>query len=149
MRIDNIVAGISATIRLPSFVLTKRAKLKVENLRHLFLSVRWFARDARVCTSNRSDCEDERERKLRGAAMTSSSRSTEPYLLKTLSHACSATRRVVTIMRKLDEQDRNDFAVRRIDTCIALDNVHDYSATVIKRARYNNAEGVFQSNRDT
>jgi hypothetical protein len=52
-------------------------------------------------------------------------------------------------MRKLDEQDRNDFAVRRIDTSIALDNVHDYSATVIKRARYNNAEGVFQSNRDT
>jgi hypothetical protein len=36
MRIDNIVAGISATIRLPSFVLTKRAKLKVENLRRVF-----------------------------------------------------------------------------------------------------------------
>ena len=52
-------------------------------------------------------------------------------------------------MRKLDEQDRNDFKVRRIDTCAALNKVHDYSATAIKPARYNNAEGVFQSNRDT
>ena len=63
-------------------------------------------------------------------------------------HAAAAPG-VVTIMRKLDEQDRNDFKVRRIDTCAALNKVHDYSATAIKPARYNNAQGVFQSSRDT
>jgi len=52
-------------------------------------------------------------------------------------------------MRKLDEQDRNDFKVRRIDTCAALNNVHDYSATTIKPACYNNAERVFRSTRDS
>lgn len=40
MRIDNIVAGISATIRLPSFVLTKRLNLKAESLRRVLRSAR-------------------------------------------------------------------------------------------------------------
>jgi len=84
-----------------------------------------------VCVSNRS--EHERcERKGGSAALPTLSRSTVPHLFEKpllvfggLWLCLSATKSVVTIMRKLDEQDRNDFKVRRIDTCAALNNAHD------------------------
>jgi predicted DNA repair protein MutK len=108
-----------------------------------------------VCVSNRSEHEG-CERKGGSAALPTLSRSTVPHLFEKpllvfggLWLCLSATKSVVTIMRKLDEQDRNDFKVRRIDTCAALNNVHDYSATAIKPACYNNAERIFRSTRDS
>jgi hypothetical protein len=61
----------------------------------------------------------------------------------------SAMTKFVTIMRKLDDQDRNDFKMRRIDNCAAVNNVHDYSRTAIKPANYNSAAPIFQSTRDS
>jgi hypothetical protein len=52
-------------------------------------------------------------------------------------------------MRKLDDQDRNDFQMRRIDNRAAVNNVHDHIPTAIKPACYNNAERIFQSTRDS